>query len=202
MQQLIPDIDETVPLPRTATDIELDLSPREEIEMRARTLRLLAELTNTTIEPDEEDEAKAKQLMAHVNANPDFVPDFDKFTNGSILVLAELVKANSVQIVPEYADLKHYIVNKLIFEVEYSKSSKDRIAALKSLGEIDGVDAFKRRTETTHLIKPIEEVEQELITILDNIDYEVVDDGDVVDNGEISDLLEQLPGTEEGDYTE
>ena len=196
MQQLVPDIEESVPLPRTATDIDLDLSPREEIEMRARTLKLLAELTNTTIEPDEEDEAKAKQLMAHVNANPDFVPDFDKFTNGSILVLAELVKANSVQIVPEYADLKHYIVNKLIFEVEYSKSSKDRIAALKSLGEIDGVDAFKKRTETTHIVKPIEEVEKELVTILDNIDYEVVDDDDVVD------MLEQLPGTEEGDYTE
>ena len=194
MQQLIPTIDETVPLPRTATDIDLDLSPREEIEMRARTLKLLAELTNTTIETDEEDEAKAKQLMAHVNANPDFVPDFDKFSDGSILILAELVKANSVQIVPEYADLKHYIVNKLIFEVEYSKSSKDRIAALKSLGEIDGVDAFKKRTETTHIVKPIEEVEKELVTILDNIDYAVVEDDE-----DISDLLEQLPDEEDSE---
>ena len=199
MQQLIPTIDETVPLPRTATDIDLDLSPREEIEMRARTLKLLAELTNTTIETDEEDEAKAKQLMAHVNANPDFVPDFDKFSDGSILILAELVKANSVQIVPEYADLKHYIVNKLIFEVEYSKSSKDRIAALKSLGEIDGVDAFKKRTETTHIVKPIEEVEKELVTILDNIDYEVVDNDDVVVDEDISDLLEQLPDEEDSE---
>ena len=194
MQQLIPTIDETVPLPRTATDIDLDLSPREEIEMRARTLKLLAELTNTTIEPDEEDEAKAKQLMAHVNANPDFVPDFDKFSDGSILILAELVKANSVQIVPEYADLKHYIVNKLIFEVEYSKSSKDRIAALKSLGDIDGVDAFKKRTETTHIVKPIEEVEKELVTILDNIDYEVIEDVEMSED--IDDLLEQLPDEE------
>ena len=197
MQQLIPTIDETVPLPRTATDIDLDLSPREEIEMRARTLKLLAELTNTTIETDEEDEAKAKQLMAHVNANPDFVPDFDKFSDGSILILAELVKANSVQIVPEYADLKHYIVNKLIFEVEYSKSSKDRIAALKSLGEIDGVDAFKKRTETTHIVKPIEEVEKELVTILDNIDYAVVEDVEMSED--IDDLLEQLPDEEESE---
>ena len=197
MQQLIPTIDETVPLPRTATDIDLDLSPREEIEMRARTLKLLAELTNTTIETDEEDEAKAKQLMAHVNANPDFVPDFDKFSDGSILILAELVKANSVQIVPEYADLKHYIVNKLIFEVEYSKSSKDRIAALKSLGEIDGVDAFKKRTETTHIVKPIEEVEKELVTILDNIDYAVVEDVEMSED--IDDLLEQLPDEEDSE---
>jgi len=200
MQQLLPEIDESVPLPRSATNIDLDLSPREEIEMRARTLKLLAELTNTTIETDEEDEIKARQLMAHVNANPDFVPDFDKFSNGSILILAELVKANSVQIVPELSSLKHYIVNKLIFEVEYSKSSKDRIAALKSLGEIDGVDAFKKRTETTHLIKPIEEVEKELITILDNIDYEVIEDGEPVED--IDGMLEQIPGTEEGDYAE
>ena len=197
MQQLIPTIDETVPLPRTATDIDLDLSPREEIEMRARTLKLLAELTNTTIETDEEDEAKAKQLMAHVNANPDFVPDFDKFSNGSILALAELVKANSVQIIPELSDLKHYIVNKLIYEVEYSKTSKDRIAALKSLGDIDGVDAFKKRTETTHIVKPIEEVEKELVTILDNIDYAVVEDVEMSED--IDDLLEQLPDEEESE---
>ena len=175
-------------------DIDLDLSPREEIEMRARTLKLLAELTNTTIETDEEDEAKAKQLMAHVNANPDFVPDFDKFSNGSILALAELVKANSVQIIPELSDLKHYIVNKLIYEVEYSKTSKDRIAALKSLGDIDGVDAFKKRTETTHIVKPIEEVEKELVTILDNIDYEVIEDVEMSED--IDDLLEQLPDEE------
>ena len=197
MQQLIPAIDETVPLPRTATDIDLDLSPREEIEMRARTLKLLAELTNTTIETDEEDEAKAKQLMAHVNANPDFVPDFDKFSNGSILALAELVKANSVQIIPELSDLKHYIVNKLIYEVEYSKTSKDRIAALKSLGDIDGVDAFKKRTETTHIVKPIEEVEKELVTILDNIDYAVVEDVEMSED--IDDLLEQLPDEEDSE---
>lgn len=59
-----------------------------------------------------------------------------------------------------------YVVNKLIYEVEHSKDPKSRIAALTKLGEVDGVDAFKRRTEVTIQVKPIEEVEKELLDTL------------------------------------
>jgi hypothetical protein len=45
------------------------------------------------------------------------------------------------------------------------------------LGEVDGVDAFKKRSETTHIIKPIEEVEKELLSVLEGIEYRVVDEG-------------------------
>jgi hypothetical protein len=42
------------------------------------------------------------------------------------------------------------------------------------LGEVDGIDAFKKRSEITHIIKPIEEVEKELLSVLEGIEYSVV----------------------------
>jgi hypothetical protein len=38
--------------------------------------------------------------------------------------------------------------------------------ALNAIGEIDGVDAFKRRTEITHKTQSLEEVESELLDTL------------------------------------
>jgi hypothetical protein len=75
----------------------------------------------------------------------------------------------------ELPQLKLYIVNKLIYEVENGAAAKDRISALAKLGEIDGVDAFKKRNETTYLVKPIAEVEKELLNVLHSIEYTVVE---------------------------
>jgi hypothetical protein len=36
------------------------------------------------------------------------------------------------------------------------------------------VDAFKKRSEVTHVVKPIEEVEKELMSVLEGIEYRVV----------------------------
>jgi hypothetical protein len=59
-----------------------------------------------------------------------------------------------------------YVVNKLVSEIETAKDAKTRVAALSKLGEIDGVDAFKRRTEVTHKNQSMEEVESELLEML------------------------------------
>jgi len=41
---------------------------------------------------------------------------------------------------------------------------------------VDGIDAFKRRTEMTLKVKPIEEVERELITVIQGLEYKVLED--------------------------
>ena len=58
---------------------------------------------------------------------------------------------------------------------ETAKSDKDKIAALKSIGEVDGVDAFKKKTEITHITKTIEEVEDSLLKTLEAIEGKIVD---------------------------
>jgi vacuolar-type H+-ATPase subunit I/STV1 len=79
-------------------------------------------------------------------------------------------------IVDDLAELKLYVVNRLFEEAERADNSKTRISALAKLGEVDGIDAFKKRSEVTHVIKPIEEVEKELLSVLEGIEYRVVDE--------------------------
>ena len=81
----------------------------------------------------------------------------------------------NISVVDDLADLKMYVVNKLITEVENARDPKIRVAALSKLGEVDGVDAFKKRTEMTVKVQPIEEVEKELLETLSNIESRVID---------------------------
>lgn len=175
LDMLVPDIDEGIPLPARAVDAMPSLSPREELEMRARTIKLLAEISDTSLVPSEVDKQQATELVKQMNANPDLRPDYSKYPNSTMAYLAECISEASFVLVPELSDLKTYIVNKLIFEIEHTKTSKDRLMAITKLGEVDGVDAFKRRSEVTHKILPIEEVEKKLLNILDNIEYTVVE---------------------------
>jgi hypothetical protein len=83
-------------------------------------------------------------------------------------------------IVQDLADLKLHVVNNLVKEAEMAKSSRERIAALKAIGEIDGVDAFKRKTEITHISKSGDELEKELRETIEQLKGKIVE-GEVVD---------------------
>ena len=60
-------------------------------------------------------------------------------------------------------------------EIEAAKDPKVRVAAISKLGEVDGVDAFKKRSEVTHKHLTIEEVEKELLQTLETIEDKVID---------------------------
>jgi uncharacterized DUF497 family protein len=81
----------------------------------------------------------------------------------------------NASIVEELSDLKMYVVNRLVMEIEQAKDPKTRVVALGKLGEIDGVDAFKKRSEVTHKILSIEEVEKELLETLTKLEDKAID---------------------------
>jgi len=172
---LIPDIEESIPLPANAVEALPDLTAEAEIEMRARTIKLISDLTGIPIAPDEGDIETAKQIAKAHLKDPKFRIDYSKYPNETMAYLAGLVAQSNCALVDELSDLKHYVVNKLIYEVEHADSSKTRIQAISKLGEVDGVDAFKKRSETTHIVKPIEEVEKELLSVLEGIEYKVIE---------------------------
>jgi hypothetical protein len=108
-------------------------------------------------------------------ADPQMRPEYATYTDETMAFLAGMVAQCNVQIVDELSDLKMYVVNKLIYEVEHAKDSKTRITALAKLGEVDGVDAFKKRTEMTVKVMPIEEVEKELLETLNVLETRFVE---------------------------
>jgi hypothetical protein len=172
---LVPTIEENIPLPDNAKEAFPELTPAQELEMRASTVKLFSDLTGSPISPTSDNMDQAKQLARDMITDSRHRPDFAKYPNETLALLAGLVAQMNVSIVEELSDFKMYVVNKLVMEVENAKDSKTRISAIAKLGEVDGVDAFKKRTEITHKMQTIEEVEKELLETLGALENRVID---------------------------
>jgi hypothetical protein len=176
MQTLVPYIDETIPLPANAAEALPDLTPVEELNMRVRTIKLISDLTGQPIIPTEEDKDAAEEMAKKMMEDPELRPEYAMHSDEFTAYLSGLVYRSNGAIVKELSHLKNYVINKLVVEIETTKDPKLRIQSVTKLGEIDGVDAFKKRSEITHQVKPIEEVEKELMQVLEGIEYSVVDE--------------------------
>ena len=171
---LVPLIDEAVLLPANAAEALPELSREQEIEMRARTIKLISDLTGRAIVPTQKNVDEAEELARQMMDDPKKRIEYSKYPNETMAYLAGLIQQSNCSLVDELSELKNYVINKLIYEVEHANNSKERISALTKLGEVDGVDAFKKRSEVTVQVKPIEEVEKELMSVLEGIEYRVV----------------------------
>lgn len=174
MSDLYPEIEEDILLPKDAAEAFPEISPAEELQMRARTIKLLSDLTGQMIAPSAQDQAQANELARQMIQDPTIRPDFSRYSNETLAYLAGMVAQYNCMIVDELAELKLYVVNRLVKEIEEAKDSKSRLSGLKLLGEIDGVDAYKKRSEATITVKPIQEVEQELMGLLERIENGVI----------------------------
>ena len=146
----IPDVDSDIPLPSSATEAMPELSPREELEMRARTVKMISDLRGVPIEVSEAEKGKAIEAAQKMLSNPAVSPQLATYSNPTLAYLAGLVAQHDTLVVKELAELKVYVVNKLIAETEHP-DAKIRLTALRSLGEVDGVDAS---VSYTHLTLP------------------------------------------------
>jgi len=175
MDLLIPEIEENIPLPKNASEAFPDLSPQEELNMRANVVVLLSNMTGQPISPTKENAKEAQALARQMADDPKNRPVFAKYPNETVAMLAGMVAQMNVQIVDELADLKNYTINHLISVVEQATDLKTKVSALKTLGEVDGIDAFKKRTEVTHKIQTMQEVEAELMALLDEVQTKYID---------------------------
>jgi hypothetical protein len=175
MEQIMPYIEENIPLPQNAKEAFPDLSPAEELQMRANVIKLMSDLTGQQISPTKDNATEATELARKMASDPKFRPEFAKYPNETLAFLAGMVAQMNVSIVEELSDFKLYVVNKLVHEIEHTRDPKARLTALRNLGEVDGVDAFKKRSEITHRILSAEEVEKELLETLQSLEDKVID---------------------------
>jgi hypothetical protein len=172
---IIPHIEEDVPLPANATEAFPELSPKEELDARAKTITLLAELNNTPLTPNKDHVAQATEIATQMINDPKLRPEFKNYPNETLAYLAGMVSQMNVALVDDLAEMKMYVVNKLLYEVEHASNAKDRLRALRDLGEVDGIDAFKKRSEVTVKVQSIEEVEKELFETLSSLKNKAID---------------------------
>jgi hypothetical protein len=172
---LVPTIEENIPLPDNAKDAFPELTPAQELEMRANVVKLMSDLTGAVLSPTSDNMDQARELAREMISDSKHRPDFAKYPNETLALLAGMVAQMNVSIVEELSDLKMYVVNKLVQEVENARDPKVRVSALSKLGEVDGVDAFKKRSEITHKVQTIEEVEKELLETLGALENRAID---------------------------
>lgn len=172
---LVPTIEENIPLPDNAKDAFPELTPAQELEMRANVVKLMSDLTGAVLAPTSDNMDQARELAREMISDSKHRPDFAKYPNETLALLAGMVAQMNVSIVEELSDLKMYVVNKLVQEVENARDPKIRVSALAKLGEVDGVDAFKKRSEITHKVQTIEEVEKELLETLGALENRAID---------------------------
>ena len=183
MDGYLPEIEENIPLPANAKEAFPELSPAEELNARAATIKFISDLTGQPIVPSKENVEQAEGLAREMAVNPQYRPEFANYPNETLALLAGMVAQMNVAIVKDLADLKLYVVNKLVLEAENAKDPKSRITALTKLGEVDGVDAFKKRSEVTINNKTTEEIEKSLQEKLNRLETLIKRnrDGDVTD---------------------
>lgn len=177
----IPIIEDNIPLPKNAREALPELTIQEELDVRTNTIKLISDIMGENIEPTPENIHEARELAKEMINNPAIRPEFDKYPNETMAYLAGLVAQTNCMVVKDLADFKLHIVNRLLQEAETAKNSKDRIAALVKLGEVDGVDAFKRKTEIMHITKSGKELEEELKRAIEELKGRVIE-GEVLDN--------------------
>jgi hypothetical protein len=175
MDALVPQIEDNIPLPKNAREAFPELTPQEELTMRTNVIKLMSDLTGQPITASKENVDQARELATQMVSDPKFRPEFNNYPNETLAMLAGMVAQMKVSIVDELSELKMYVVNNLVHSVEAAKDVKTKIAALRALGEVDGVDAFKKRSEVTHKVQTMEEIETELLGLLEEVEGKYID---------------------------
>ena len=178
---VVPHIEDDIPIPKSAREALPNLSPQEELEARTNTIKMLADIQDENIEPSKENMEEAEILAEEMMSNPELKPDFGNYPNETIAYLAGMVAQTSHMVAKDLADIKLTVLNGLLQEATMAKSSRERIAALKAVGEIDGVDAFKKKTEITHINQSGEELEKELMKTINELRGKVVRTTEIID---------------------
>ena len=168
---LVPEIEEGVAIPKDSYEALPRMNNEEEVILRATTYKELTDITGDTIDPTPEEREQGEKIAEEMARNPKKSQDLAQYPNNAVAYLAGIVGAYNYKIVDDLADLKLYVVNKLVDMLEdpekkISLTPKETISALRSIGEVDGVDAFKKKTEVTHKVESMDEVEKELLSML------------------------------------
>jgi hypothetical protein len=164
---IVPFIEENIPIPKNAREALPSMTSEDEVMLRAKTIKEVSDIMGEEIAPDANNIKDAEDLARKMVENPGMKQEYGLYANETVAYLGGLVGTYNHMIVKDLAELKLFVVNKLVELVHHKDSNiKEQITALRSIGEVDGIDAFKKKTEVTHKMETMEEVETELLSML------------------------------------
>lgn len=184
---MMPYLEENIPIPKNAREALPDLTNEEEVEMLANTIKLISDLTGEEIQATQEDIDEAKSVIKTMIQEPNNKIQYKKYKNATLASLAGMVAELDTQVVDELKDLKTFVVNGLIREATTADKPKERITALRAIGEVDGVDAFKKHSEVVHKNMSMDDIESRLQSLVGKLQKRLEEkevNGEVINNDE------------------
>jgi len=179
---MMPYIEQNIPIPKNAREALPDLTNKEEVEMLANTVKLISDLTGEEIQATQENIDEAKSVIKTIIQEPNNKLHLKKYKNATLASLAGMVAELDAQVVDELKDLKTFVVNGLIREATTADKPKERITALRAIGEVDGVDAFKKHTEVVHKNMSMDDIEARLQSLVGKLQKRLdIKDSEVID---------------------
>ena len=170
---ILPHLEENISLPRNARAALPELTNEQELEMMVNTIKVMSDLTGQPIEATQEDIDESKTVIKTIIKEPQTKLQLKKYKNSVLASLAGMVAELDAQVVDDLKDLKTFVVNGLIKEAATAEKSKERITALRAIGEVDGVDAFKKTTEVIHKNMSLDDIEERLRTLVTRIEKRI-----------------------------
>mgnify|MGYP006270146923 CR=1 FL=1 len=133
-----------------------DLTYREEVRARARTV---LELMQHGMQVDENNQTE-QTAAAIFTERSDLQPHAEK--PDVILRLEAMLTEYDHEVVKDAAQVRQFIMNRLMEEAQIGAKSSERIKALELLGKITDVGMFTERKEVTITHRSTKEIEEEL----------------------------------------
>ena len=178
---VMPRVESAIRLPKTKKEAIPEMTAEQELKVRTTTIKELSDIKGEDITPSKKHQEQAQDLAREMMTNKKLKPEFADYPNETMAFLAGLVGQTNCMIVEELADLKLFVVNNFVQLVAQAQNDRDKISALRAIGEIDGVDAFKKKTEITHITKSGDELEKELKETIEQLKGTIVE-GEVIED--------------------
>ena len=172
---VMPEVEANIPMPKSKKEAIPEMTSEQELKIRSTTIKELADINGEDITPSKEHQEQAQELAREMMTNKKLKPEFSDYPNETMAFLAGIVGQTNSMIVEELADLKLFVVNNFVQLAAMAKNDRDKLAALRAIGEIDGVDAFKRKTEITHITKSGDELEKELRETIEQLKGTIIE---------------------------
>jgi hypothetical protein len=178
---VMPQVESNIRIPKSKKEAIPEMTTEQELKVRTTTIKELSDIKGEDITPSKEHQEQAQELAREMMTNKKLKPEFADYPNETMAFLAGLVGQTNCMIVEELADLKLFVVNNFVQLVAQAQNDRDKISALRAIGEIDGVDAFKKKTEITHITKSGDELEKELRETIEQLKGTIVE-GEVIED--------------------
>jgi len=178
---VMPQVESNIRIPKSKKEAIPEMTTEQELKVRTTTIKELSDIKGEDITPSKEHQEQAQEIAREMMTNKKLKPEFADYPNGTMAFLAGLVGQTNCMIVEELADLKLFVVNNFVQLVAMAQNDRDKISALRAIGEIDGVDAFKKKTEITHITKSGDELEKELLETIEQLKGTIIE-GEVIED--------------------